>query len=671
MKQIYFLFFALLFCVGLSAQVSFSDDFETYTAGQFLGKQSPKWTTWSGADGGADDIKVSNAKASSGKNSVYFSSTAASGGPADCVLPFEDAFAKDLFEFNMKMFVDEGKTGYFNFQGEKVVGKTWALDINFTIDKKITIASGGKNVLTADYPQNEWFTFTVKGNLSTNRMSALVNAKELGNFKIGSAVVALASIDIYPANADASYYVDDVSYKTEVYVPKPNDLAVAGADIYTRDLTGNKTPVAIIVTNEGSNVVKDVEVSYTIGGVTKSKTVTGLNLASFKSATIAFDELIDVKDGVNNITFDANLLNAGDEDFTNNSFAGTLTGVTPAADKMVVAEEATGTWCQWCPRGAVMMDRMGKRFPEHFAGIAVHNGDPMVVAAYDTGIKALPGFTGFPSATVNRVSIIDPTDIENQFFTRIKEATKTKIKVGASFDEATRTLKISPEVTFKANVTNFKVMVAIVEDSIRKNATGYAQSNAYAGGGAGVMGGFELLPSPVPASKMTYNHVARAMLGEFKGDAFPVASYKKDDKVIVNYEFVLPAELNTKNVKIIPIVFATSGLVDNAKEVSIKEAVANGFQTGTADEVTYSKEVSIYPNPVAFTSIIELDLENPTEVSVNIFDATGRNVGSKNYGKLQGKQQLELNASLLNNGIYLTKINVGNETITKSISVQH
>lgn len=31
------------------------------------------------------------------------------------------------------------------------------------------------------------------------------------------------------------------------------------------------------------------------------------------------------------------------------------------------------------------------------------------------------------------------------------------------------------------------------------------------------MGGFELLPNPVPAAKMTYNHVARAILGGWAG----------------------------------------------------------------------------------------------------------------------------------------------------------
>ena len=58
--------------------------------------------------------------------------------------------------------------------------------------------------------------------------------------------------------------------------------------------------------------------------------------------------------------------------------------------------------------------------------------------------------------------------------------------------------------------------VVIVEDSVRGTASGYAQANYYSGGGNGPMGGYENLPSTIPASQMTYNHVARVLAGGFK-----------------------------------------------------------------------------------------------------------------------------------------------------------
>ena len=64
-----------LLCItssSLFAQINFSDNFDTYTVGNPLGPQSPDWTTWSGTQGGADDINVTNTDAHSGTNSLYF-----------------------------------------------------------------------------------------------------------------------------------------------------------------------------------------------------------------------------------------------------------------------------------------------------------------------------------------------------------------------------------------------------------------------------------------------------------------------------------------------------------------------------------------------------------------------------------------------------------------------
>ncbi|MFM2191829.1 MAG: hypothetical protein RLZZ118_786, partial [Bacteroidota bacterium] len=84
MKLKFIAFASLLASTSIQAQ-TFSDNFDTYTVGAALGPQSPNWTTWSGAQGGADDVNVTNTDAHSGSNSIYFSSTSASGGPADII----------------------------------------------------------------------------------------------------------------------------------------------------------------------------------------------------------------------------------------------------------------------------------------------------------------------------------------------------------------------------------------------------------------------------------------------------------------------------------------------------------------------------------------------------------------------------------------------------------
>ncbi len=669
MKQFYFLLFALAFTSMAQAQISFNEDFESYEADKYLGPQSLKWSTWSGTEGTTEDVKITTKAASSGTKSIYFSSTVAAGGPQDVILNFDDLFSKDLFEFSMKMYVEAGKTGYFNFQGDKVVGKTWAIDINFTADKKVSIASGGSVVATADYTQGKWEKISFKGNISTNKWTASLNDKEIGQFKL--ATNRVASIDIYPSSASASFYVDDISYSTSPYTAPPFDASLVGGLVPSKDLTNRGIKIEAIVANEGAKEINNLEVSYTIGGKTTTKKLSNLKLASFKSTTVTFDDPHVVKKGLNEFTFGIKLLDGTDDNSNNNSAKAILIGVTPAADKFVIAEEATGTWCGWCPRGAVMLERMSERFPDHFIGIAVHNGDPMVVAEYDNGVKALPGFTGFPGASVGRATVIDPSDIETDFWGRITEVPRAKVKVGASYDETSRVLKLSPEITYNEDVdATFKLAVAIVEDSVRGTAAGYNQANYYANNAAGPMGGYELLPNPIPANKMVYNHVARAILGGFAGTEVPNATHKKGDKEVMTFEFKLPAAFKSNKLEIVPILLNENDLIENGYKASIAEAIAYRI-VGVKDQSNAIKEVSIYPMPVTFISVIELNLENAEEVSVQIFDVAGKVVGSKNYGKLQGNQNLELNGSLLNNGTYVAKINVGKENITKSVVVKH
>lgn len=89
MKKLYTLIIATGFCAsGLLAQASFSDDFESYTAGGYLAGQSSDWTTWNNKPGTTEDVKISDADAHSGQNSIYFSSNSADGGPSDVIKKF-------------------------------------------------------------------------------------------------------------------------------------------------------------------------------------------------------------------------------------------------------------------------------------------------------------------------------------------------------------------------------------------------------------------------------------------------------------------------------------------------------------------------------------------------------------------------------------------------------
>ena len=94
-----------------------------------------------------------------------------------------------------------------------------------------------------------------------------------------------------------------------------------------------------------------------------------------------------------------------------------IEAIFPAEGKLVIGEEATGTWCGWCPRGAVALNWMDKDYEGYWQGIAVHNGDPMTDPDYDNGIA--PYISGYPSGLVDRGSDIDPGAFKQDFLQRI------------------------------------------------------------------------------------------------------------------------------------------------------------------------------------------------------------------------------------------------------------
>src|SRR6185436_18936209 len=110
-------------------------------------------------------------------------------------------------------------------------------------------------------------------------------------------------------------------------------------------------------------------------------------------------------------------------DTNNNAVSADVEGVIPNKDKIYFAEEGTGTWCGWCPRGAVYLDYMTSTYPAQFAGVAVHTSDVMTVPAYDQGL----GLNAFPSVRIDRTVTIDPMELEADFIERITEQPAVKI----------------------------------------------------------------------------------------------------------------------------------------------------------------------------------------------------------------------------------------------------
>lgn len=659
MKKAMILLSSLIAVSSVNAQI-FSDDFEGYNVGDYIGPGSTEWTTWSGTEGGAEDVQVTDAQASSGSNSIHFSSTSANGGPQDVILDFGQQYTDGIFVFESDFYIDNGNNGYFNFQATSTPGQTWAFNCNMA-DGIISLDDGVTSDLAlGTYTPETWFTLRIEANLSTGRWQASHNGTCFGVW--ANSVNEIASADLFPING-SSFYMDDVSFDHSAYTPQQLNATITGY-AFGGIIAGKDEKPSVTVANTGTDPITSFDVEVQAFGSTITENVTGINLAAGQSMVVDFTSAITTGTTEESTSATISNINGGnDGDATDNDACAIVSPVVPAPGKVVVGEEATGTWCPWCVRGTVFMDRYEEDFGDYWAGIAVHNADPMVVADYDAAIGPLIG--GYPSALVDRGSDVDPSAMSTDFYSRLQVAPVATINNSSTWNSATRELVVTVEADFTtAANNNYRLACVLTEDGVTGTESGYAQANAYAGGGNGPMGGYELLPSPVPASQMVYDHVARDIAPDFNGDpnSFP-ATVNAGEQHSVDFTFTIPQEWNASHIHIIGLLIDPNGRIDNAGKSYI-DGVAN------LDELTVDTDFRMYPNPATNVTVIEADLTQNAEISIALTDMAGKVVDTRDYGVVTPGTKLPITTASLDAGVYVVQLTVNGKLMAKQLIVE-
>ena len=282
----------------------------------------------------------------------------------------------------------------------------------------------------------------------------------------------------------------------------------------------------------------------------------------------------------------------------------------------------------------------------------------MTDVTYDTGIGTMIG--GYPSAVVDRGADVDPSAMNADFLDRLLTEPSGVITNGAIWDPVTRELQVSVKSTFSQSVTNdYRLACVLSEDGVTGTDAGYNQSNAYAGGGNGVMGGYETLPSSVPAAQMVYDHVARAIAPSFDGSSvfFP-ANVNAGESVVSNYFFTLPTDWDTENMHIIGLLISPDGRIDNAGSTSISEAVSNGYELGPNLGETNPLDFQIddvlklYPNPTSAKLNVTLDMGNSKMNELKVYNYKGQVIENFNLKAQFGSWTYTLDVAKFAPGVY-------------------
>ncbi len=463
----------------------------------------------------------------------------------------------------------------------------------------------------------------------------------------------------------------------KVYDPPASDIAVTTVTPEVGSyrefgLAGSNITIGGSLFNQGAAAVTSYTIHYQAGsGPIVSDPITSVNIAPFTSANFTATTPWTLPSTVGSTDIKLWIELTGDADATNDSGTTQITAAQFIPKKKILAEEATGTWCGWCPRGAVFMDSVAHSATHNqgFSLVAVHNSDPMVVSAYDGKLGSL--IQGYPSMSIDRRIEVDPSDMFD-IYTDHKDdfgyAEITLTDVAASGFNYSLKVTVKPAVEMSGD---YRLALALTEDDVTGTGNSWAQANYYSYqsqniplSGAGL--DWKQETNPVPAEKMRYNHVARAIIPSPDGAA---GSLPATMTAGTTYDYTFNTitqpywhRYNENMHAVVMLIRASDGHVLNSNNIVVP--------LGLSDVDAGINNFRVFPNPTSSVAYVNFSLEANSDVKVIVTDAIGRTVNIIERSDLEaGMHRLNVDMSQQASGVYNVTIQTESGKISARLSV--
>lgn len=441
------------------------------------------------------------------------------------------------------------------------------------------------------------------------------------------------------------------------------DVSLVEADLARYALRSESNTLSFIVKNNGASEITSLELNWNDGSDHRATVRTSIPAGELARVShpvpVRYNTVVE-KD-INVEISKAN--GVSDLNAEDNTASLQFNTVTVAAKKAVLFEKGTGTWCQACPAGIVMFKNMYKKHKGTFVGVAAHSKDPMKFPSYLSSM----GINGYPKGNVDRSInnqvFMDQEKAEGWYKQRMKEAAPADLSATVVADGAKIEVKTKAKFYSDFRSADFKLGIIVTEDNVTGTSSGYAQTNGYANNKYGPMGGFENLPSPVPASQMVYDHVARQLIGGYNGKEGSIPStVEAGQEVEYTFNHTLPKS-ETKNYNLVIVLIDGRGKIANVKEIKLEEALSVGEVDATF------ASLKMYPNPAKEQLNIAFDAVNE-KYTVIIYDMLGREVLQKEYNTVIGKQRIAVPVSKLKSGSYIASISSGKSSYSQAVIIE-
>lgn len=438
----------------------------------------------------------------------------------------------------------------------------------------------GMNTVSMDTPytitgEEETLAFGYSIVVPKNNDLFYLPVDDVPNDNPGSCLINICNEDAFPATGwltGASVYgalCMSISIEGDNLPESRAVISDVDVPVYL-PINGESVDVPFMIRNAAANEVSSVEVTVSMTGIPDIvQTFEFAPLAYNNTAVLTVNGVKGAVLGFGEFSMRITKVNGEERDGV------PFVAMVPAYDNgyvtKIVAEDATGTWCGWCPGGIEALDYLKSTYPDRAIAIGVHSGDNMAIDSYQEYVDAY--VSGFPNVMYNRTIDQTPTGNYSDVCAYIDEVVKMfdyPSYVEVELSGMTNGDKTAADVTsrtkfiFNVNVPHYLSFV-VVEDGVGP----YLQQNFFCNKQYRLkMNGWESKESAVPT---IYDDVARCYV-EFPGIENSLPSEIEADAVN-EYSISLPlANVKNNEYRVIALVTnAQTGCIVNACEIEMSK----------------------------------------------------------------------------------------------------
>jgi len=482
--------------------------------------------------------------------------------------------------------------------------------------------------------------------------------------------------------------VDDIN----IAPPASEDVELTSVNLTTTMVATSPITISGTITNRGSNVLNTVEINWTAdGGTTINRdTLTGLGLANGASTSFSHQTAWNATPSPTTVLVEVEAVEpngVADPLPSNNDINTTVLAVLGnTVQKNAVFEQFTTAGCQFCPDGAWVAQQMETNYANVYT-TSVHScfGQDQMTNTEASQLCSTLGNNSAPTGMVDR-TLFDgeatvafgrgngfPNWSTSTWATRSlansQAGSAVDVLVSGAFTPGTRNLSVNVDASLVDYVFpgSMNVGLMIIEDSVTGSGAGWDQSNAYNN-----QAGHPFAGLGNPITNYIHKRVLRDILpGTWGAGSVIPSNYALNTSYSNNFSTTIPTSWDESQIYVIAFVAYFGGSNPaNYQILNAERVKMNNLVTGIEDFAKDEASLKVFPNPTANLTNLSFNLSESKRVSLEVVDITGKRLIQEEMGQMvQGNQFIELDVANLAEGFYFLNLRLGEEVITKKISI--